>query len=224
MKPNKTFSITPQTDPNRLKICHTPTESVWYAYRRHHISAATGQGHSYYHVEDTRGRDVGTANTLSGLLYLLGQAIDSMADMFAGERAHTMGKPEPASADEDSSKSQQQRELAKLEEMGERTDKMIAALMAAMSQGNDSPPAGYATRRAIVQINGSPIETPMFVSMSLLRAQARDAGVLPPGTARLNAKTEDADWLIVPDDAASSEFLQVPHQAQFTYIPPADKA
>ena len=82
----------PAAEMPHLLIMHVPTTAQFRAYRRHLISAADGVGRAYYDVCDMRGWPVGTANTLSGLLYLLNEAASSMSNLFAGEAGYDIPK------------------------------------------------------------------------------------------------------------------------------------
>ena len=73
---------------NCVGITHLETESAWFAYRRHVIEPGVGVGKAYYWVCDMRGWEVGTANTISGLAFLLTQAVEDMGNMFAAEAEH----------------------------------------------------------------------------------------------------------------------------------------
>ena len=70
---------------NCVAITHIETDSKWFAYRRHVIEPGVGVGKAYYWVCDLRGWEVGTANTISGLAFLLTQSVADMGNMFSAE-------------------------------------------------------------------------------------------------------------------------------------------
>ena len=222
------FSIIPQYSPNRLRVIHNPTDSQFNVYRRHKISQVLQGGGAYYYVEDMRGWEVGTANTLESLLEMLHIAVRQMSKLFAVENSDYF-EMEPA---QEGTPSAQERILQKVEESHQRIDSVINSLKAVPMVERPLPPhlaefmqsQQLAPRRAIVEINGYRIETPLFVSLEFVREAARNAGVLPDSPAVLDAKAGEDEWIAIPESDHAAVFFQVPVQAHFRYMPIDDKA